>query len=165
MAGGPKAVSRRMTELGFAAIRIDRSETEMARDLRAPGGVARYAADPRDTSTPNAMADLLAAFWKGRDGLSKASHALLVGHMTKTKTGARRIKSTLPAGAALIHKTGTMPGTTNDVGIIISPDGRHHVAIAIFTRASKSEEAKLAEDDIAAIARLVYSELVVKTKR
>ena len=164
LAGGPAAVSRRMTQLGFGTIRIDRSETEMAKDLRAPGGVARYAADPRDTTTPNAMADLLAAFWKGRDGLSKASHAQLVEHMTKTKTGARRIKLALPAGAVLIHKTGTMPGTTNDVGIIVSPDGRDHIAIAVFTKASKTEDEKPAETDIAAIARNVYSRLVIKTR-
>ena len=154
----PEALSRRMKELGVANIRIDRTETVIAAHLGEPGGRQRYVTDPRDTSTPNAMAELLAAFWKGRVGLSKQSHALLVDHMTKTKTGARRIKSALPAGATLVHKTGTMPGTTNDVGIIISPDGRQHIAIAVFTKGSK-KDTKLAEDDIAAIAAKVYAEL------
>ena len=31
----------------------------------------------------------------------------------------------LPAGATLAHKTGTMPGVMNDVGIITSPGGHH----------------------------------------
>ena len=156
---GPEAVTRRMKELGFPDIRVDRTERRMADDLGQPGGEKRYAVDPRDTSTPKAMTDLLAAFWKGRVGLSKQSHALLVEHMTKTKTGARRIKVALPKGAVLVHKTGTMPGTTNDVGVIVSPDGKHHIALAVFTKSGGKDE-KPAEDDIAAIARKVYAELV-----
>lgn len=150
LAGGPHAVTARIAELGFATICIDRSESEMARDLRAPGGVDRYAADARDTATPDAMADLLIAFWRGRDGLSRSSHDLLVRCMTETETGARRIKKAMPKHAIVTHKTGTMPGTTNDVALVTIGD--QHVAIAIFARAAKSD-ARLVEDDLAAVAK------------
>ncbi len=158
LVGGPFSATTRMAELGFGGIRIDRSETQMARDLRADGGVERYAVDARDTSSPENMAELLAAFWQRRDGLTKESHDLLVHWMTVTPTGPRRIKAGVP-GATLVHKTGTMPGTVNDAGILISPDGKHHVALAIFTKGSRRDKTAKAEDDIAAIAAQVWAEL------
>jgi len=158
--GGPSSVNVRLAELGIGNIRVDRSEKQMAHDiLKTPGGVERYAVDARDTATPDAMADLLVAFWKKRDGLSKSSHDLLVHWMTDTPTGKRRIKAGVPTGATVAHKTGTMPGTVNDVAIVVSPDGKHHLAIAIFTRGSKRDITSEAEDDIAAIARKVYAAL------
>ena len=161
--GGSQAVNQRLAELGTGGIRVDRSEKQMAHDiLDTPGGFDRYAVDARDTSTPDGMVDLLVAFWRGRDGLSKSSHDLLVHWMTVTPTGKRRIVSAVPKGATLAHKTGTMPGTTNDVGIITTPDGKQHIAIAIFTKGSKRDVTSEAEDDIAAIARLVYETLTAR---
>lgn len=157
MVGAP-SVTTRMAELNGNGIRVDRSEKQMAADLSKPGGPERYAVDARDTSTPDAIADLLDTFWRGRDGLSKESHELLVHWMTQSPTGRRRIKAGVPE-ATLAHKTGTMPGTVNDVGILTSRDGKHHVAIAIFTKASQRDETKVAEDDIAAIAAKVWEEL------
>jgi beta-lactamase class A len=157
LAGGQFGVSTRMAELGFGGIRIDRSEAQMARDLKAAGGRERYARDVRDTSSPDDMAALLVAFWKGRDGLSRELHDLLVHWMTVTPTGPRRIKAGVPSGATVVHKTGTMPGTTNDVAIVTSDEG--DIAIAIFTKSATSERAVI-EDDIAAVARAAYEYLL-----
>lgn len=159
LAGGPRAVSARMVELGFGELRVDRSETQMAADLSKPNGKANYAIDVRDTATPEDMAALLFAFWRGRDGLSKDNHALLVTLMTETVTGARRIKSAVPKGATVAHKTGTMPGTANDVAVITTPDGANHIAIAIFTKGASSKN-ETCEDDIAAVAKKVYEALL-----
>ena len=52
-----------------------------------------------------------------------------------------------------------MPGTTNDVGIIVSPDGKQHIAIAIFGKGSRRDITAEAEDDIAAITRKVWAQL------
>lgn len=158
LVGGPTAVTTRMAELGFSAVRIDRSEKQMAADLGKDGGPERYAVDARDTSTPDAMAGLLAAFWNKRDGLSPASHTLLVRLMSESATGAHRIKAAVPKGATVAHKTGTMPGTTNDVAVITLPNGEH-VALAIFTKASKRDKTVDAEEDIRAITRKVLEEL------
>ena len=155
---GTQAVNAPLAELGVASgIRVDRTEKQIAADLGRTGGVARYATDVRDTATPDAMAELLVKFWQKRDGLSKESHDLLVHWMTVTPTGARRVKSALPTGATFIHKTGTMPGTTNDVGIIVSPDGKQHIAIAVFTKASRRDVTKDQEADIVAVARKVWT--------
>jgi beta-lactamase class A len=146
----PRAVTKRMRDLGVPDIRIDRQEREMAADLRKPGGVERYATDPRDTTTPDAMVALFSLIAQKREGLSPANHEKLMRWMTETKTGPNRIKAGIPDPDAVIaHKTGTMPGTVNDVAII---DGRY--VLAIFTKASKTNDEK-AEADIAAIARNV----------
>ena len=158
LTGGPQAVTTRMAELGVSAIRVDRSEREMAKDLKKDGGPERYAIDARDTSSPDAMAELLVAFWNRRDGLKPESHDLLVQLMSESTTGAQRIKRAVPAGAKVAHKTGTMPGTTNDVALITLPNGEH-VALAIFTKASKRDVTADAEADIRAITRKVLAEL------
>jgi beta-lactamase class A len=148
----PRAVTKRMRDLGVPDIRIDRQEREMAADLRKPGGVKRYATDPRDTTTPDAMLALFTLIAQKREGLSPANHEKLMRWMTETKTGPNRIKAGIP-DAVIAHKTGTMPGTVNDVAII---DGRY--VLAIFTKASTTKDEK-AEADIAAIAREVYDAL------
>jgi beta-lactamase class A len=159
---GTQAVNARLAELGASGIRVDRTEKQMASDLKPLGGAGRYAVDVRDTATPDGMADLLVAFWQGRDGLSKESHDLLVHWMTVTPTGSRRVKAGLPNGATFVHKAGTMPGTTNDVGIIVSPDGKQHIALAVFTKSSRRDITEDQEDDIAAIARKVYTLLIAE---
>ncbi|MBO4722175.1 MAG: serine hydrolase [Muribaculaceae bacterium] len=57
--------------------------------------------------------------------------------MLNCKTGQDRIRAALPPGAQLVNKTGTGPRyyesycETNDVGIVLMPDGTH-IPIAIF---------------------------------
>jgi len=157
--GGPAVVTKRMAELGVPGIRIDRPEKTIAGHLNEPDGRTKYAADPRDTASPDDLAALLVTFWNRRDGLSKASHDLLMQWMIDTPTGVRRIKSAVPAGSVVAHKTGTMPGTVNDASIVTSPDGKNHVVLVIFSKAGKSAEKKR-EDDVAAVTRRVWRELV-----
>jgi beta-lactamase class A len=153
--GGGEAVTRRLRELGIRGIRVDRSEREMSADLGKKGGVARYAADPRDTATPNAAVELLRLLERGADGLSPASHALALKLMAETGTGPNRIKAGLPPGTLFAHKTGTMPGTANDVGILL----HDRIVIAIFTKRATTEELARREKAIADIAAAVYAGL------
>jgi beta-lactamase class A len=159
LVGGPTAVTTRMAELGFSGIRIDRSETQMARDLDEPGGVERYAIDARDTSSPRAMAELLAAFWRRKIGLSLLSHDLLLEWMTETTTGPRRLTRAIP-GTVVAHKTGTMPGTANDAGVVVTLDDE--VIVVVFTKRGFTSSLKDREDDLAAAARAAYDAVVVE---
>jgi beta-lactamase class A len=145
----PQAVTKLMSKLIPKGIRVDRQEREMAADLRKPGGRERYASDPRDTATPNAMLGLFTSIAKDRP-------EKLMRWMTETTTGPKRIKAGLPKGTVVAHKTGTMPGTTNDVAII---DGRY--IIVIFTKASKITNEEV-EPDIAAVARTAYEALTTR---
>lgn len=103
-AGGPDAVTARMQALGIEGIRVDRPTVELigdwigirdlpAEDDRTPtrfreladrvsaaereAAAAAFDADPRDTSTPEAMAQLLAGIWRA-DFLSPESSELLL---------------------------------------------------------------------------------------
>ena len=155
--GGPLPVSKSMVELGVPSIRIDRTEKTISEHLKEPGGRAAYTTDIRDTATPDDMAELLATFWKRREGLSEASHDLLMQWMIDTPTGARRIKAVMPDGSVVAHKTGTMPGVVNDAAIVTSPDGNHYV-IVVFSKGGTSPE-KMREDDVAAAAKEAYETL------
>lgn len=154
--GGPKVVTDHLQTLGVNGIIVNRPEKQMIADLHKPGGVAKFAIDPRDTSTPNGMLALLRLIHEKRDGLAAESHEFVLRLMLDTKTGPNRIISVLPPGATFAHKTGTMPGTTNDVGIITSPDKKHHIVIAVFVKGS-SKETEDAEKVVADIGRQVYA--------
>jgi beta-lactamase class A len=75
--------------------------------------------------------------------------------MRRCETGAARIKGILPPGTEVRHKTGTIGGTTNDVGIITLPGEAGHVALAVFVKSSRRPSTDV-EPVIAQIARAVY---------
>jgi beta-lactamase class A len=186
LAGGPAAVTERMRALGVAGIDVSRPEGQLILNHRGvrelppesewtmtlldslsakvtpaerAQATATYANDPRDTSTPDAMADLLARIHR-RDALEPASMERLLQIMIATPTGPARLKGLLPIGTVVAHKTGTMGGTTNDVGIVTLPDGAGHLAIAIFIKSSIKEVPER-ERAIAEIARTVYDYFVL----
>lgn len=185
-AGGAEAVTARMKALGLPGIRIDRStallisdwvgaknippESEWNRDMwedlysavpNAQHMQARRAEmkDPRDTATPDDMTKLLVHIWK-RDLFSPSNADVLLGMMERCQTGKARIKGMLPAGTDVAHKTGTLGGVANDVGVITLPNGLGHIAVSIFTKSStKSEDAE--EKAVAEVARTVYDYFVL----
>jgi beta-lactamase class A len=147
---GPKIVTAFLRALGVKGLMIAASEKEMARSEDV-----QY----RNWATPDSTVELLRLLQQGR-GLSKASREMLLGWMTETETGPRRIKGLLPTGIRVAHKTGTsntvngMTSATNDVGLIILPDGRH-LAIAVFVSDSIADES-VREGAIAKIARAAW---------
>ena len=180
LAGGPDAVTARMRTLGIEGINVDRPTVRLIadwigvqlppEDKWSPGMFAtlaatlkpedraaaarRFDADPRDTSTPNAMSDLLARIYR-KDLLKPDNAELLLDIMRRCRTGETRLKGILPERTEVAHKTGTIGGTTNDVGIITLPDGAGHVAIAVFVKSS-DKEVPQRERAIAEIARAAH---------
>jgi beta-lactamase class A len=100
------------------------------------------------------MAQLLTRIWRG-EALSRESTTLLLDILRRVSTGADRLKGLLPPGTVVRHKTGTIGGTTNDVGIIELPDGAGNVAIAVYVKGS-TKEVPVRERAIAQIARAAY---------
>lgn len=154
LVGGPEAVTAELRSMGFAGIQTDRDY----RTLSAPTS----ASDTRDTATPQAMTELLAALWNGRL-LGQAETRRLLGWMTALRTSPNRIVAGVPRGTAVAHKTGTWmrdgqpgPSALNDVGVITLPDGRGHLAVAIFVRDARPQTAR-AEAAIAQITRAIYA--------
>jgi beta-lactamase class A len=114
----------------------------------------KFDGDPRDTSTPDGMAALLEKIYH-RDILKPESVDLLLDIMRRCRTGEARLRGLLPQGAEIAHKTGTIGGSTNDVGIITLPDNAGHVAIAVFLKSSQNDS-PARERGIAEIARAVH---------
>ena len=137
--GGPAGLTAYARSIGDAVTRLDRRETEL--NEARPG-------DPRDTTTPRAMVDLLHKTVLG-DALSAPSRAQLTAWLVANKTGDKRLRAGVPKDWRVGDKTGTGENnTTNDVGIIWPP-GRAPIIVAAYyveARASGDERnAVLAE--------------------
>ena len=126
--GGPAAVTAFARSVGDTTTRLDR--TEPALNESRPG-------DPRDTTTPAAMARTLRAVLLG-DALKPASRERLTGWMLGTRTSGERLRKGLPAGWRLADKTGTgANGSANDVGVFWAPD-RPPVVVAVYLTGGKA---------------------------
>jgi len=150
LAGGPEAVQACLTELKITDMIVLDTEKAFAQD---------HSLQYRNWTTPEAAVALLRAL-NERRGLSESTQGLLLRLMTESKTGPKRLKGLLPAGAVVAHKTGTsgtengVTAATNDIGIITLPNGRH-LAIAVFVADSPADEATR-EGVIARIAQNVW---------
>ncbi|MCG8467401.1 MAG: class A beta-lactamase [Gemmatimonadetes bacterium] len=179
-AGGSTAVNERMVALGVSGLSVDRPTSVLISDfvgVEAPSdgqiGIDEFrsraaevsaseradareafAEDPRDTSTPRAMVDLLEKVWRG-EALAGESTALLKDVLLRVETGQGRIKGILPPGTRVGHKTGTIGGTTNDVGYMYLPGGAGHVVTVVFVKDS-NRPVPDREAAIAQISRTLY---------
>ena len=145
MVGGPSGLQAFVRGLGDPVMRFDRLEPELNSNL--PG-------DPRDTTTPEAMARLLRKVLEG-DALSKASRERLLAWMKDCRTGASRICAGVPRGWTVAHKTGSgAHGAANDVAVLFPPSGEP-IYLCIFTEGPKDG---LQEKAIAEATRIVLQE-------
>lgn len=115
---------------------------------------ARFSQVLKDQSTPRAMNMLLEKIWK-KEILDEAGCEHIISVMLKCQTGGRRIKGDLPQGVTVAHKTGTIGGTVNDVGILYLPENLGHIVLTIFAKDTEDETSDI-EDVIAQIARFVF---------
>jgi beta-lactamase class A len=107
--GGPPAVTRFLREHGDAVTRNDRLEPEMNRF--APG-------DPRDTTSPAAMAASLQRFLLGQV-LAPASRQQLADWLIDNETGDERLRAGLGRTWRVGDKTGSNgKDTTNDIAML-----------------------------------------------
>ena len=160
LAGGAAAVTDYLRRLGITDFRVDRVTGEIIGEFYGLPGLATpevvaeafrtrpelvtnqgdrnldFEADPRDHATPLAMLQLLLAIDSGK-AMSAESREFLLGVMSRTSTGAGRLKGLLPRRTPVAHKTGTIGGVANDVGYITLPDGRRF-AIVVFTNSSET---------------------------
>lgn len=127
--GGPAALTAFLRTLGDSVTRLDRRETEL--NTAIPG-------DPRDTTTPAAMAGSVRTLAVG-NRLSAASRDQFNAWMVATKTGDARLRVGFPKEWRIGDKTGTGDyGTANDVAVIWPPDRKPVVVSAYVTQTKAS---------------------------
>jgi len=154
--GGPAALTAFWRTLDDTTSRLDHNEPELN---RSPPG------DPRDTTTPAAMAGNLKRLVTG-EALSPASRAQLIEWMIGCKTGSNRLRGGLPASWTIGDKTGNNgKDASGDIAVIwpktdtridTKPDAP--ILIAAYTQGGTPSAAQI-EAVFAHIGRMVTRRL------
>ncbi|MFE2056984.1 class A beta-lactamase [Streptomyces sp. NPDC059446] len=151
--GGPRGLQDALAALGDRTTQCDRYETELSE--AAPG-------DPRDTSTPRALAADLRAYALG-DVLGREKRAVLTDWLDRNTTGDALIRAGTPAGWTVGDKTGLGGyGTRNDIAVVRPPTSAP-IVIAVLTRRD-TQEAEPQDALVAQAARLTFAALTEKVR-
>jgi beta-lactamase class A len=149
LVGGPKAVNTYIAALQIRGFHLQDTEAVLHHEVSA-----QY----RNWFEPAGAVQLLRRI-SDNSPLTSEHTVLLLGWMTPALR-TKRLEGDLPAGTRVAHKSGTsdvdhgLAHATNDIGLILLPDGRR-IAIAVFVTDSTADEATR-EQVIARIARAAY---------
>jgi beta-lactamase class A len=112
LVGGPAGFTAWLRSQGDSVTRLDRTEPALNSNLPD---------DPRDTTTPQAMARLLQALLTGR-ALVPSVREPLLRWLVESRTGLTRLRAGVPADWRVGDKSGTGEhGAANDVAIVWPP--------------------------------------------
>jgi beta-lactamase class A len=179
---GAKNVTAMLRQLGIQGMRVDRSTQELIGDwltsanpsLRGVSGAELFALperltsltrdqteradrafvdDPRDHTSPKAMADLLTKIFHAQAASEKSCKDMLeIMQQQQLRTRIHRYLE----NATVASKNGTIGYVTNDVGIVSA--NKHHFVVSVYTlKANSSVTTEQAEDLIGGIARVAYN--------
>ncbi|AHY55383.1 class A beta-lactamase [Bradyrhizobium japonicum] len=150
--GGPAALTAFWRSLGDTTSRLDHNEPELN---RSPPG------DPRDTTTPAAMAGNLKRLVVG-EALSPASRTQLTEWMVGCETGANRLRGGLPAGWKIGDKTGNNgKDASGDIAVAwpkLDNKADVPILIATYTQGGTPNAAQI-EAAFARVGRMVAERL------
>jgi beta-lactamase class A PER len=150
LVGGPAALHAYVQSIGIKETEVVANEAQMHADDQV-----QY----KNWTSMKGAVQILQKF-EQKKLLSKNSHALLWRWMVETTTGPKRLKGLLPSDTVVAHKTGYSgiragkTAATNDIGVIVLPDGRP-LLVAVFVKDS-SESTETNEAIIARIAQAAY---------
>lgn len=146
--GGPAKVTQFARSINDVTYRLDRKEPELNTAIHG---------DPRDTTSPIAMAKSLQALTLG-DALGQSQRQQLVTWLKGNTTGDNSIKAGLPKHWVVGDKTGSGDyGTTNDIAVIWPENHAPLILVVYFTQ--QEQDAKYRKDIIAKAAEIVTKEI------
>jgi len=129
--GGPAGLTSFARSLGDTVTRLDRRETEL--NEATPG-------DPRDTTTPHAMLDMLRKTLLGNT-LSASSREQLTAWLVANRTGDKRLRASVPKGWRVGDKTGSgSNGAANDIAVIWPPSRAPILVTAYYAEARATDD-------------------------
>lgn len=146
--GGPAGFDAALAAVGDDVTQADRVETAL--NEAAPG-------DPRDTSTPQALATTLRTY--AVDGaLDPDDRALLLDWMTGNATGDALVRAGVPGDWTVADKSGAAGyGTRNDIAVVRPPSSAPIVLAVLST--GPDPDAGYDDAVVAAAARVVADTL------
>ena len=179
---GADRITARMRALGFDNIRVDRTTLELILDYQGvdydpvanatlpeinrhsrgnrpdaaqvPTVRAAFYAGDSDKASARDMTELLVMIAEGT-AVSEESSDAIMEILSRTQTGANRLRGLLPPGYRISHKTGTIGRIVNDVGVITLPGDLGSFAISVFTLGTEPDTER-GERAIAEMARTAY---------
>lgn len=129
--GGPAGLTAWLRSLGDGVTRLDRWETAL-NDV-GPG-------DPRDTTTPVAMLEILRQTVLGT-ALSTASREQLMEWLVASRTGDARLRAGVPKGWRVGDKTGSgANNATHDIAVLWPPRRTPIIVTAYYAGARASDD-------------------------
>lgn len=144
--GGPAEVTSFLRGIGDTTTRLDRYEPEL--NEATPG-------DPRDTTTPQAMAQTLERLLVGA-ALAPAARDQLDAWMSANAVADGLLRSRLPKGWQIADRSGAGGHGTRGVIAVVRPPGAQPLVIAIYmdgkTHPLKTRDAAIAEIGAAVFA-------------
>jgi beta-lactamase class A len=172
-------VTARMKSLGLDSIRVDRTTLEMIMDqegldyaaygklpiaelrermaaVDAPTAARaneQFNKTEKDVASPRHMTALMEKIYRGQI-VDRAASDEIIEFMNHSFVGQTRIPGSLPNATRVVHKTGSIGGSTNDTGIVYMPKG-DHLIITVLTRDAKASSSER-ERVIAEISRYAY---------
>lgn len=149
--GGPEALIAFMRTLGDTTIRLDRWETAL--NEGTPG-------DPRDTSSPAAMAASLEKLVLG-DTLSSSSREELTGWLVGNEVGGSPLRAGIPEDWRIGDRTGAGGHGSRGVVAVIWPPERAPIVAAIYITQTEATM-KQRNEAIAAIGSALAKALLGK---
>jgi len=142
--GGPPAVTQFVRGLGDETTRLDRMEPDL--NEGTPG-------DPRDTTTPQAIARTLHVLILG-DALPAPKRSVLTGWMRSNEGGGPLLRAGVPQDWIVADRTGAGSNGTRGVVAVLWPAEAPPIVAAIFiTQTTASMELRNAA--IAALGRAI----------
>lgn len=138
--GGPEAVTSFVRNMGDRVTRLDRNEPSL--NEGRPG-------DPRDTTTPRAMADTLRELVLG-SALDAQARDQLTEWLRNNEVGGPLLRAGIPADWGIADRTGAGGFGTRGVVAIMWPPGHAPVVAAIYVTETEApmEERNAAISDI-----------------
>lgn len=141
--GGPEAVTGFLREIGDPISRLDRREPEL--NTFAPG-------DPRDTTTPAAMAATLETMLTG-DALTTQSRAQLTDWMSHGGVTGPLIRASTPADWLIADRSGSGNFNRNVVAMVTPPDQAPYFISVFLSDADADYETR--NDAVIALSQAV----------
>lgn len=146
--GGPAGLTAFLRSLGDDVTRLDRREPDL--NAATPG-------DPRDTTTPLALASTMKRLALG-DALAPASRDRLVEWMLADAVAGPLLRAAWPKSWRIADKTGAGGNGARAIAAIGMPPGRRPLVVTVFvaeTAASMAERNAAIAEIGAAIARTI----------
>lgn len=113
-----------------------------------------------DVSSPRDIVRTLSLIYEKRILTPEACDEIF-GIMSYCQTGTKRLKRYLPDNVIVAHKTGTIPGVVNDVGVILTDRRDYILAVFINELDYKNQSyVEVGENIIANISKGVYEKIM-----